>query len=75
MDSKKNGRKHMAKEQKYLVEKAWLFADKIRVRFFIKGSADALDMTFDYNEHPDVRNNVEALASFLGDKLERTLGG
>lgn len=65
----------MAKEQKYLVEKAWLFADKIRVRFFIKGSADALDMTFDYNEHPDVRNNVEALASFLGDKLERTLGG
>lgn len=65
----------MAKEEKYKVEKAWLFADKIRVRFFIMGSADAVDMTFDYNEHPDVRHNMEALASFLNDKLESVLGG
>ena len=75
MDSKKNGRQDMAKEQKYLVEKAWMFADRIRVRFYISGSADALDMTFDYNEHPDVRKNIEVLASFLGDKLEQVLGG
>ena len=75
MDSKKNGRKDMAKVNKYMVEKAWLFADKIRVRFYIAGSADTVDMTFDYNEHPDVRNNMEALASFLNDKLESVLGG
>lgn len=75
MDSKKNGRKEMAKDTKYMVEKAWLFADKIRVRFFIKGSADTVDMTFDYNEHPDVRSNMEALASFLNDKLDSVLGG
>lgn len=65
----------MAKDTKYMVEKAWLFADKIRVRFFIKGSADTVDMTFDYNEHPDVRSNMEALASFLNDKLDSVLGG
>ena len=62
----------MAKE--FMVEKAWLFADKIRVRFFIIGSEDTMDLTFDFKEHKDVANNADAFASFLNDKVKEVLG-
>jgi hypothetical protein len=57
-----------------MVEKAWLFADKIRVRYFVVGSEDAIDLTFDFKEHSDVRKNAEVFASFLNDKAKEVLG-
>jgi hypothetical protein len=62
----------MAKE--FMVEKAWLFSDRIRVRFYIIGSDDEMDLTFDFKEHKDVANNAEAFASFLNDKAKSVLG-
>lgn len=58
-----------------MVEKAWLFADKIRVRFYVIGSDDKIDLTFDFKEHSDVHKNAEIFASFLNDKAQQVLGG
>lgn len=65
----------MNKEKRFGVEKAWLFAEKIKVKFSVFGTDDTIDLELSFKDHPDVHNNAEAFASFLVDKAEELLGG